>query len=60
MIKRTDNGCWAYRVGAMELGEDLKDTAKRETKEEVGIEVSDIELFGCILARALLPISKWR
>jgi len=46
MIRRTDNGCWGVPGGAMELGEDLQDTAKRETKEEIGIEVGDLELFG--------------
>jgi 8-oxo-dGTP pyrophosphatase MutT (NUDIX family) len=46
MIKRTDNGCWGVPGGAMELGEDLQETAKRETKEEIGVEAGDIELFG--------------
>jgi len=46
MIKRTDNGCWGVPGGAMELGEELEDTVRRETKEEIGIEVGDLELFG--------------
>jgi 8-oxo-dGTP pyrophosphatase MutT (NUDIX family) len=46
MVKRTDNGCWGVPGGAMELGERLEDTAKRETKEEIGIDVGDFELFG--------------
>jgi 8-oxo-dGTP pyrophosphatase MutT (NUDIX family) len=46
MIKRTDNKCWGIPGGAMELGEDLEDTIKRETKEEIGIDVKELELFG--------------
>jgi 8-oxo-dGTP pyrophosphatase MutT (NUDIX family) len=46
MIKRTDNKCWGVPGGAMELGESLENTVKRETKEEIGIDVTDLELFG--------------
>lgn len=46
MLRRTDNGCWGVPGGAMEPGESLEDTVKRETREEAGIEVTDLELFG--------------
>ena len=46
MLNRNDNGCWGVSGGAMELGESLEDTARRETKEEIGFDVKDIELFG--------------
>lgn len=46
LIRRTDNGCWGIPGGAMELGEDLRDTVRRETREEIGVEVQDMELFG--------------
>ncbi|MFN8400065.1 MAG: NUDIX hydrolase [Anaerolineales bacterium] len=46
MIKRTDNNRWGVPGGAMELGESLEDTVKREIKEEIGVEVKDLELFG--------------
>ncbi len=46
MIKRIDNGCWGVPGGAMELGESLENTVKRETQEEIGIDVKDLELFG--------------
>ena len=46
MLRRTDNGCWGVPGGVMELGESIEDTAKRETKEEIGIEIRDLELFG--------------
>ncbi|MBV6397493.1 MAG: RNA pyrophosphohydrolase [Anaerolineales bacterium] len=46
MIKRTDNNRWGVPGGAMELGESLEDTVKREIKEEIGVDVKDLELFG--------------
>jgi ADP-ribose pyrophosphatase YjhB (NUDIX family) len=46
MVRRTDNGCWGVPGGVMELGESIEDTAKRETKEEIGIDIQDIKLFG--------------
>lgn len=46
MIKRTDNRCWGVPGGAMDLGESLEETVKRETVEEIGVEVNDLELFG--------------
>ena len=53
MIRRTDNGCWGVPGGAMELGEELEDTVKRETKEEIGVEVRDLELFGVYAGQEL-------
>lgn len=46
MMKRTDNKCWGIPGGAMELGEDLEGTVKRETREEIGIDLNELELFG--------------
>jgi ADP-ribose pyrophosphatase YjhB (NUDIX family) len=46
MLKRTDNKCWGVPGGAMELGEDLESTVKRETNEETGIVLQGLELFG--------------
>lgn len=34
LIKRTDNGCWGYAGGSVELGEKVEDTARRELLEE--------------------------
>ena len=31
LLRRTDNGCWGIPGGAMEPGESLADTVKRET-----------------------------
>ena len=46
MLKRNDNSCWGVPGGAMEPGESLEDTARRETWEEIGVDIKDIELFG--------------
>jgi ADP-ribose pyrophosphatase YjhB (NUDIX family) len=46
MLKRNDNGCWGVPGGAMELGECLEDTVRRETREEAGVDIKDLELFG--------------
>lgn len=46
MMRRTDNDCWGVPGGAMELGETFEDTARRETMEEIGVDVGRLELFG--------------
>lgn len=46
MMRRTDNDSWGVPGGAMELGETFEDTARRETREEIGVEVGSLELFG--------------
>jgi len=48
MVRRTDNGCWGVPGGMMEPGEGLEDTLRRETREEVGLELGEallIEVF---------------
>ena len=44
--KRSDTGEWCVPGGALELGETYAEAATREVREEVGIEVSDLKLFG--------------
>jgi len=46
LIRRTDNGCWGLPGGAMEPGERLEDTARRETREETGLELTELSLLG--------------
>lgn len=42
---RTDRDWWGLPGGAMELGETLEDTARRETFEEINISCGNMELF---------------
>ncbi len=45
LIKRADNGIWAFPAGAMEIGESLADCAIRETYEETGLKAGSATLF---------------
>ncbi|MEC5424745.1 NUDIX hydrolase [Virgibacillus sp. C22-A2] len=42
---RTDGG-WGLPDGIMELGESLEDTARREVKEETGLDIGGLKLLG--------------
>ena len=44
--RRSDTGEWCVPGGALEPGETYIEAATRELSEEVGITVSDLELFG--------------
>lgn len=46
MLKRSDNGCWGLPGGATEPGEVVEEAAQREMREEAGIEVGEMSLFG--------------
>lgn len=46
MIERTDNGLWAIPGGAQDLGESIIEAAKREVREETGIEIEVTRLSG--------------
>ena len=46
MMKRSDNGCWGLPGGATEPGEVVEDAVKRETREEVNLEIGEMSLFG--------------
>ena len=43
---RTDNNCWAYAGGSVELDEIVEEAAKRELFEETGLIAEKLELFG--------------
>jgi 8-oxo-dGTP pyrophosphatase MutT (NUDIX family) len=46
MLKRSESGYWGVPGGAMELGETTEETAKRELREETGLETREMSLFG--------------
>ncbi len=43
---RSDNNCWGYAGGSVELDEVVEDAAKRELLEETGLVAEKLELFG--------------
>ncbi len=43
---RTDNHCWGYAGGSVELDEVVEEAAKRELFEETGLLAEKLELFG--------------
>src|SRR5690606_4680807 len=45
LLQHRKDGYWGVPGGLMELGESLEDTAKREVKEETGLEVGEMELL---------------
>lgn len=45
MLRRSDNGCWCFPGGGIELGESTEDTVRRELYEETGLSVNEISIF---------------
>ncbi len=45
LLRRTDNESWGIPGGAMEPGESLVDTVKRETLEETGLQLEEMTFF---------------
>lgn len=43
---RSDNQCWGYAGGSVELDEEVEAAAKRELLEETGLVAHKMELFG--------------
>lgn len=52
LIKRADNGEWAFPAGAMEIGESLSDCAVRETFEETGLKAGKATLIAFLTGPA--------
>ncbi|HEY1487350.1 MAG TPA: NUDIX domain-containing protein [Micromonosporaceae bacterium] len=46
LIKRSDNGFWAFPAGTMELGESISECAVREVFEETGLNARAVTLVG--------------
>lgn len=43
--RRSDNHCWAYSGGSIEIDERVEDCARRELLEETGLTAGTLELF---------------
>ncbi len=50
---RTDRDWWGLPGGAMELGESLEETARREVFEEVNLHCKSLELFNVYSGKSL-------
>ena len=48
---RTDNQCWGYAGGSVELDEVVEDAARRELFEETGLIAESLELFDIFSGR---------
>ncbi len=44
-LARNERGCWEALGGAVEFGERREDAIKRETKEELGVDIEIIEVL---------------
>lgn len=51
--KRSDNKCWGYAGGSIELGENLEEAAARELYEEFNIRPKTLTLFGVFSGKDL-------
>lgn len=51
--KRTDNQCWGYHGGSVDLDEVVEEAAKRELFEETGLIADSLELFGVFSGKEL-------
>ena len=43
---RSDNNCWGYAGGSVEIDEEVEEAAKRELFEETGLIANKLSLFG--------------
>ncbi|MFC3454913.1 NUDIX hydrolase [Amycolatopsis speibonae] len=46
LLERVDTGGWGLPGGLMEPGESFEETGRREVREEIGLEIGDLNLLG--------------
>ena len=46
LLKRSDSGRWGPPGGAVEPGEEIETAARREVREETGLDIGGMNLFG--------------
>ncbi|PZP38516.1 MAG: hypothetical protein DI585_07150, partial [Pseudomonas fluorescens] len=46
--KRLDNGLWNIVGGYYELGDSAESCARREVREEIGLEIKELTMFGVL------------
>lgn len=50
---RSDNHCWGYAGGSIELGENLEEAGARELFEEFGLTANQLEFYGVFSGKEL-------
>ncbi|MGN0998166.1 MAG: NUDIX domain-containing protein [Faecousia sp.] len=53
MQQRADDGTWSYPGGRVEIDETVEDGARREVREECGLEVGALRLLGVFSGKEL-------
>ena len=53
MQQRSDDGTWSYPGGRIEIDETVEDGARREVREECGLEVGALRLLGVFSGKEL-------
>ncbi len=53
MQQRQDDGTWSYPGGRIEIDETVEDGARREVREECGLEIGEMTLLGVFSGREL-------
>ena len=53
MQQRQDDGNWSYPGGRVDIDETVEDAARREVREECGLDVGEISLLGVFSGKEL-------